>query len=368
MTATYLARVGRDPITGSYAAEDCQFLLTPLPPRFVTVADKERAIQREGRHYSEMISREAAPDAEYLELFRRLTERYRDRLAGEILTLAAHIAASRAAPLTLVSLARAGTPVGALLQRALTHRLGRPARHYSISIIRDRGLDTNALRYLLRTAGRDPAGLVFVDAWTAKGVITGELKAALAAWNRREPEQLDDRLHVIADIGGCADVTATYDDYAIPSGILNATVSGLVSRTILNAEIAPDQFHGCVLYDELRPHDLTGWFLDQITGALPDGVPGTLPPSQRAARAARTAECLAHWRQRYRIADPNYIKPGVAEATRVLLRRVPARLILRDPEHPDVAHLRWLAGRKQVPVEIDPAIPFNAAAFIRIEH
>jgi hypothetical protein len=45
-----------------------------------------------------------------------------------------------------------------------------------------------------------------------------------------------------------ADVAATYDDYAIPSGILNATVSGLTSRSILNAAIGPEDFHGCVFY------------------------------------------------------------------------------------------------------------------------
>ncbi|MEZ5578590.1 MAG: hypothetical protein R3F40_03665 [Candidatus Competibacteraceae bacterium] len=29
---------------------------------------------------------------------------------------------------------------------------------------------------------------------------------------------MDEALHVISDIGGVADVAATYDDYAIPSG------------------------------------------------------------------------------------------------------------------------------------------------------
>jgi hypothetical protein len=50
----------------------------------------------------------------------------------------------------VVSLARAGTPMGALLARALRW-LGRTdVRHYSISIIRDRGIDENALAFILR--------------------------------------------------------------------------------------------------------------------------------------------------------------------------------------------------------------------------
>jgi hypothetical protein len=356
---------GTQPITGSYAPEDCRFLLTPLPPRFVSIAEKERLIQREGRHYSEMISREAAPDAAYLELFRTLTMRYRERLADEILRLAAHIAATRRAPITLVSLARAGTPFGALLRRALADRLGVAAHHFSISIIRDRGIDTNALRYILDIAESGPAGIVFADAWTAKGVITRELKRAIADWNQREAQSLDDRLYVLSDIGGCADVAATYDDYAIPSGILNATVSGLVSRSILNAEIAPHQFHGCVIYEDLAPYDQTGWYLDQIMSAMPKGPPGPLPEDRREERAAATATCLQRWRRDYRIEDLNLIKPGVAEATRVMLRRIPQRLILRDPNHADVVHLQLLAERKRVPVVSDAQMPFNAAAFIQ---
>ncbi len=70
-------------------------------------------------------------------------------------------------------------------------------------------------------------------------------------------------------------------------------------------------------------------------------------------------------RSDYRIGNENFIKPGVAEATRVLLRRLPDVLLLRDPEHPDVEHLRLLAGEKQIPVVIDPAMPIQAAALIK---
>ena len=74
---------------------------------------------------------------------------------------------------------------------------------------------------------------------------------------------------------------------------------------------------------------------------------------------------LARLHDRYRISDRNFIKPGVAEATRVLLRRVPGRLLLRDPAHPDVEHLHWLAQEKQVPITIDPAMPIQATALIK---
>ena len=65
------------------------------------------------------------------------------------------------------------------------------------------------------------------------------------------------------------------------------------------------------------------------------------------------------------IADVNLIKPGIGEATRVLLRRSPRLLVLRDADAPDVAHLAVLAQEKNVPVMIDAALPYHAVSLIR---
>lgn len=355
------------PFSGSYRPEDTVFLLKPMGMDMVDVATKERLIQSGRRHYSELLAPEQAPDPRYLALFEALTARYACRLAGEILALARYLAKTRPHQITVVSLARAGTPVGALLGRALK-QLGRAdARHYSISIIRDRGIDENALRFILRREGREPAGLAFVDGWTAKGAIAGELRRALRHWNDRQPERLDEALHVVSDIGGVADVAATADDYAIPSGILNATVSGLTSRSILNAAIGPHDFHGCVFYADFAAHDRTTWFLDRVAGQFASVAPEPArrdPEERRERRRAMTA-FLTRLQAGYRLGDRNFIKPGVAEATRVLLRRLPDLVLLRDPDCPDVEHLRLLAGQKQVPIVVDPTMPIQATALIK---
>lgn len=355
------------PFSGSYHPEDAVFLLKPIGMDRVDVATKERWIQSGQRHYSELLAPERVPNPRYLSLFEALTARYARRFAKEIMSLADHLLKTRPRQITVASLARAGTPVGALLARAL-RGLGRvDVRHYSISIIRDRGIDENALKFILRREGREPAGLAFVDGWTAKGVIAEELRRALRRWNARQPEPLDESLHVVSDIGGVADVAATYDDYAIPSGILNATVSGLTSRSILNAAIGPDDFHGCVFYAEFAPHDRSRWFLDQVAGYFTHVEPEAVryDSDRRSERRRLMLEFLVGVHARYRVADRNFIKPGVAEATRVLLRRLPDLLLLRDPEHPDVEHLRLLAGEKQIPVVADPAMPLQATALIK---
>jgi uracil phosphoribosyltransferase len=355
------------PFTGSYRAEDTVFLLKPMRLDMVDVATKERLIQCGQRHYSELLAPERIPDPHYLTLFEVLTARYARRLAAEVVTLAHYLETTRPGQITVVSLVRAGTPMGALLARALRQRGRADTRHYSISIIRDRGIDENALAFILREEGREPAGLAFVDGWTAKGVIAEELRQALKRWNARQPEQLNEALHVVSDIGGVADVAATYDDYAIPSGVLNATVSGLTSRSILNASIGPRDFHGCVFYADFAPHDRTTWFLDQVAGYFADIEPEPVHPHSRERWVRRRAmnAFLDRLYARYRIGDRNFIKPGVAEATRVLLRRLPYLLLLRDPDGSDVAHLRLLAEQKRVPVVVDPAMPIQATALIK---
>lgn len=369
------AQIPLRPIHGSYLPDDCRFLLTPIETEFVSIEEKERRIQSGEAHYSEMIHREPAPSEDYLRMFETLCERYGKRMAGEVSLLARELVADyghSASPITLVSLVRAGTPAGALIRRAIIEYEGQACNHFSISIIRDRGVDTVALDYLLDEVGVDSKRIVFVDAWTAKGVITRELRQDMVRYNTARKSQgkstIPTRLAVISDIGGTADYAATCDDYAIPSGVLNATVSGLVSRSVLNHQIPEGGFHGCVFYEELQGQDHSQSFIDRIAGHFSDAAPEgaiRLQDSDRYRQQALMQEMLALIQKDYCISDINHIKPGVAEATRVMLRRVPAMLLVRDPEHPDVEHLFRLAEEKQVPVVEDPRMPFHACSLIK---
>lgn len=353
------------PFSGSYRSEDCEFLLKPIEPPDISLEEKERLIQSGRKHYSEMLTHEHRPSVAYEDLFLAQTNRHKTRLAQDVINLAETIRVTHSAPITLVSLARAGTPIGALLQRALTHCLGVPARHFSISIIRDRGIDEQALKYLLRVAKRPPEGVVFVDGWTAKGVIARQLKQSIAHWNRRQPEHLTGRLYVVADLSGVADVAASVDDYIIPSGILGATVSGLVSRSILNQQITATDFHGCVFYERLRCYDYSTWFLDTVSEAMANLAPESLPSLDQTPCYSARKNYLYKLQQDYRITNINYIKPGVLEASRVLLRRVPGLLLLAEAESPDVKHLQLLAAEKGVPVRYDRQMPFSGVALIK---
>ncbi len=349
------------PFSGSYHPDDVTFLLRPIALAATDVVEKERLI-RAGRHYSEMIAPERPPDAAYLALYRAALRRNGARLSRDVATLAARIAErATGGEVVLASLARAGTPIGVLLLRTLRAQ-GLRVAHYSLSIIRDRGIDLAALRHI--AARHDPADVVFVDGWTGKGAIAAELRTSLAA----RPFGFGPVLAVIADPAGRASLAASFEDYLIHSGLLIAIVSGMVSRSILSAEtVAPGEFHACVYYPHLATQDLSRDFVETIAplAAVARPAPPCQSTAARAAASAASTALMATLMRELRVADPNRIKPGIAEATRALLRRVPDRLLLRDAADPDVRHLVHLAARADVPIGTLPrSSRFRAVAVI----
>lgn len=224
----------RPPFHGSYRPSDVELLLTPIQMPSTPLYEKELLIQSGAKHYSELITREDLPSKRYLDIFHLGLNRHANRLARDAITLAGEILNSRIGSPVLVSLVRAGTPIGAVLRHVLRECFSVDVRHYSLSIIRDRGLDERALAHIVRNC--DPHQIVFIDGWTAKGVIARELSTAVKTFNARNGASVPGDLFVIADLAEVATASATTEDYLIPCGILNSTVSGLVSRSILNAD------------------------------------------------------------------------------------------------------------------------------------
>jgi hypothetical protein len=355
--------------SGSYRPGDVQFLLRRLPGHaFLPVAEKEALIQSGRRHYSEMLSAESPPSARHLALFDEACRANRGRMAADCLRLARLVAARRDGQITLVSLARAGTPVGVIVRHLLERVLHRDVVHYSVSIVRDRGIDEAALRAIL--AHHVPASIAFVDGWTGKGVIARELARSVGHFNARHHVRIDTGLFVLSDLAGAAACASSDADYLIPSSILNATVSGLVSRTVVDGAAGQDDFHGCLYYEGFAAHDRSRAFVDDIVAAALDiaaaGEPLAVPVDPRRA-AATSRACLRAIARQYGVVDANLVKPGIGEATRVLLRRVPRLLLVRDLEAPDVAHLVLLAQEKEVPVVVDRTLPYQGVSLIRRE-
>jgi hypothetical protein len=356
----------REPVLtplGSYNPADVTFLLKDLGDAAIErPTDEREELIQTGTHYAEMLPVEYQPPAEYVQLFEAALERSAHRLAVAVGVVAELIRAAKPDPV-LVSLARAGTPIGVLLRRWLLWRHGQDVPHYAVSIVRARGIDQVAMRYLMRR--HDPAALQFVDGWTGKGAISRELTAAVA------PLGLDDTLAVLADPGRCAPVFGTRDDFLIPSACLNSTVSGLVSRTVLNDRlIGPDDFHGAKMYRELAGGDVSQHYIDTVQaafGSAADEVAATWP----LLAAADRAPTWEGWREVERVAaefgitDLNMVKPGVGETTRVLLRRVPDRILVSPGREADLEHILVLAAERGVEVQEREGLTFSCIGIIR---
>ncbi|MFD4654129.1 phosphoribosyltransferase [Kitasatospora sp. NPDC058444] len=353
------------PAFSSYPAEEVAWLLKDLSGVVLEAPTEEReeAVQNGGAHYAESLPVEYQPSPEYQELFQQALRGSAGRIALAVGTVAETLLRERGPGLVLASLARAGTPVGILIRRWLAFAHGLSVPHYAVSIVRGRGIDPVALRYL--AAHHRAQDVVFVDGWTGKGAITRELADALAGTD------FDPDLAVLADPGRCVRTYGTRDDFLIPSACLNSTVSGLVSRTVLRAGlIGPDDFHGAKHYAELAGSDVSAAFLDAVAARFGEVRATAVEGADRLADDPRRTPDWAGWAAverisaEYGIDNVNLVKPGVGETTRVLLRRVPWRILARRGAGADLDHVRLLAAQRGVEVEEVDGLPYTCVGLI----
>ncbi|SEF49324.1 PELOTA RNA binding domain-containing protein [Actinacidiphila yanglinensis] len=370
-----LAEPLRGPEFSSYPPEEVGWLLKDLSDVELEAPTEEReeAIQSGGAHYAESLPVEYQPTPQYQELFRSALDASAPRIARAVGAVTELVLAERGPDAVLVSLARAGTPVGVLMRRWAQHAHGLRLPHYAVSIVRGRGIDANALRWL--AAHHDPANAVFVDGWTGKGAITRELAAALDEFNAAAglasgAGGFDPEIAVLADPGGCVSTYGTRDDFLIPSACLNSTVSGLISRTVLrDGLIGPHDFHGAKFYRDLAGSDVSGLFLDTVCAAF-DAVADGVAEDVKSLRSQDRSPTWAGWAaverisQEYGIGDVNLVKPGVGETTRVLLRRVPWKILAQRGAGADLDHVRLLAAQRGVPVEEVGDLPYSCVGLI----
>ncbi|NSL42810.1 phosphoribosyltransferase [Streptomyces sp. 8P21H-1] len=361
----------RGPDFSSYAPDEVGWLLQDLSDTRLEAPTEEReeAIQSGGAHYAESLPVEYQPTPQYQELFRDALATSAARIALAVGAVTETVLAERSPRPVLVSLARAGTPVGVLMRRWARHRHGADLPHYAVSIVRGRGIDANALRWL--AAHHDPADVVFVDGWTGKGAITRELAQAIQEFEASDGIRgFDPEIAVLADPGSCVRTYGTREDFLIPSACLNSTVSGLISRTVLRADLVGEHdYHGAKFYRELAGADVSTDFLDAVSArfaevddAVDDRVKELLSTDRTPTWEGWAA--VERISEEYGIHDVNLVKPGVGEATRVLLRRVPWKILARAGAGADLDHVRLLAEQRGVPVEEVADLPYTCVGLI----
>jgi len=366
-----------DPLPiGSYNPNDVIFLLKNLNGLLAEtdLQTREKNIQS-GGHYSEMLPIEYEPTKEYLDLFHLTLRESASKVADHVGMVAESILKRNGPKMVLVSLARAGTPIGVLIKRYLLEIYDLDLPHYSISIIRGKGIDENAILYILQN--HPNSKIQFIDGWTGKGAITNVLSQACTEFQAKYGVALDDDLAVLADPGYCVKTFGTREDYLIPSACLNSTVSGLVSRTAFVPHlIGENEFHGARFYQELLKEDVSNLFVDTISaefktvGLQRSGADASDDQVQDVVEDKvevtwQGLKALTRIKETFGITDINFIKPGIGETTRVLLRRLPERILVDYLENPNLKHILLLANDKGVPVEQYSNLTYSCCGLVK---
>ncbi len=358
------------PDLGSYSKDDVVFLLKDIGD-LIKERDtdfRERAIQS-GTHYSEMLPVEYVPSREYVDLFHQSLEDSAEKLAVATGVVAEKILNNKGKDIVLVSLARAGTPIGILIKRYIQLQRQLKLPHYSVSIIREKGLDVNAIKHILKY--HPGKALQFIDGWTGKGVISRVLTKSCHQLYEQLGIAIEPDLAVLADPGYCTTVFGSREDFLIPSACLNATVSGLVSRTVHRTDlIGETDFHGAKYYRELAEEDLSNLFIDRVSSYFPlvkEAVANQLQEEEGLVQPAtwEGLKDIERIQEVFQIEDINLIKPGIGETTRVLLRRVPWKILVKNPDHENLKHIMVLAREKQVPVMIYTDMAYECCGLIK---
>ncbi len=360
------------PTFGSYDKNDVKWLLKDLSniKLEIVTEDREEAIQG-GAHYAESLPVEYQPTEEYQKLFKDSLQEVGSRIATAVGVVSEQIVNKRKSPV-LVSLARAGTPVGILIKRYIAYKYRVNLPHYAISIVRGKGIDVNALRYLAHNY--HPEDIIFIDGWTGKGAITKELSAALTKYGEETGEWFNPEVAVLADPGSCVEIFGTREDYLIPSACLNSTVSGLISRTVLNDSfIGENDYHGAKFYKEFAENDYSNYFIDEIVQYFPL-VKKEINDELNEILSSDVTPTWAGWASiediniAYGINNINLVKPGVGETTRVLLRRVPWKILIRRDQWDNLKHIIVLAKERGTELEIVDNLPYSCVGLIHPQY
>jgi len=359
-----IANLKEPTIQSSYKKQDCVFVLNDVG-NWINEENNEvrKEKRRRGKHDFEMLPKESYPSQKYLNWFYSALQQSAHTLAFYIALMAKTIWKEKGKDVVFVSFARRGTPIGILLKRYLQYRYEVDIPHYSISILQEKGIDENAVLYILH---RHPSAFIqFIDGWTGKGSIAKELKSSIKQLKEKYDVDISDDLAVVSDPAHAASICGTREDFLLPSACLNATVSGLISKTFYWGDLAGMYgYHGAKYYKEWEKQDLSYYFIEMVERYFPyaDSAPvGKRPVTFQGWNEIKDIQ------KRYRVNHIHNIKAGIGETTKSLLTKTPELILIKDIHHPQTEHVLWFAQKMNIPVETYPFMTYACIGIFREE-
>jgi len=354
---------------GSYSQDDVIFLLKDISHLIIEKSSEEREERiQNGEHYSEMLPIEYQPSNEYINVFHETLNDTSYKIAKSVASVSEQILNNHKDKniknIILVSLARAGIPIGILVKRYIKFKYSINLSHYGISIIRDKGIDENAVFWILKNHPK--CEIQFIDGWTGKGMINTALNDACNMFYSKYNFKLNSNLAVLSDPACCVKTFGTREDFLIPSACLNSTISGLLSRTVFRSDlIFENDFHGVKYYKEWENIDFSNYFIDKISELFYQITDLNLDFNKDVIILNVGMKNAISIKEKFDIDNINLIKPGVGETTRVLLRRVPWKILVNDMKNKNLKHILILAKEKNVPIEVYKDMAFSCCGIIK---
>jgi len=323
------------------------------------IREREKIIQSGIENYTTLLAKEDIPSKEILDLYYNALERNADYIKGGLNKLADIILENQKdnKEIILTSLLRAAIPIGSVLFLILKEKTIKPVHHYSISILKDVGIDQIALQEILENHSSED--IVIFDPWTGKGSISGQVKQHIESFNLKYNENINHDLYVLNDISNSAKYSVTSRDFLHPSAILNCTISGLISRSIVPE--SSDKKHRVKSYlnhEVFKSLDKSQEYV--LTIFNKDGL--SFKDDNIKNNEFNFKEYFLKLSEKEDVPFNN-IKPGICEVTRTLLRRVPRKIILKG-DSADTEHIILMANKRNIQVEYNKDLPVNAIAIL----
>ena len=339
-------------VESSYKSGQVELLIKDLSGIACPVSIEERDKRvAEGEFERGILIDEYPMSEEYFNTAKKYIDSYMPNLASCIRILAEKLYAAKGKDLVLVSIIRAGVPVGILLKNYFLKKYHIDVPHYAVSLVK--GLDENAMRYIL--ARHDAENIQFVDGWVGKGTVSKELEESALHYAGLHPD-----LAVLVDPIGISKYYGVCKDIAIPSAPFNAVVTGLVSITVFNNDmISEDDFHGAIYLHNWKDWDISQEFIDMAEQSMNyDSMSGNLQKILFAPRKCNKDACKIFSEENN--IPMGLLNPGINEAARAILRRNLEVLYVRNLTDPNIKGIAELAKIKGIPVIEKPMESYSA--------
>lgn len=346
-------------VKSTFSEEQCVCLLNDVGKQNVVSLNAKRQLLANGYKGHEVLGYDYKVTDEEYGLFERLTQEKKYEISKYVGVLAEGILADVEGSPVIVSLARGGMMYGALCKYYLEHFCDIRVPHYTISLIRDVGLDLVALTDIIRRHGSER--IRFVDGWTGSGLIASQLKEYVSEYNMKNGTALSKELSAVCDVPCVCRIRGTSRDILLPDSCLNATVCGLISSIYLTNDIFDvEEYHSATIWNELSEEDHTQWYYNQIISSMEK-------QSKNDKQIFGTKKIYVMYKVIYefQIKNKKNVRLGIGEGLRAMFRSDIDKILVSDINNSELEFIISLARKQGVAIQEYDTEDYSCITLIR---